>query len=137
MIENVPSEKRKCHVCFFRKSCRDLVLSGACERWTQIKGTHPQTGQYIEQWGCIDDLQHLLLLEIGNQASKVSVEVNVLRNETAKAHKENMTLGAAAVQRARDAVKSAMVESLQSVVPMLPSRDEPVPLLESNPETKN
>jgi len=129
MLETLPSEKRKCHRCFFRKSCRDLVLSGACERWAQIKGTHPQTGADLDQWGCIDDLQHLLLLEIGNQTSKVSVELNVLRNEASKAHSEHMTMGAIAVQKSREAIREAVKEA-EDRARLLPS--EAVALIESH-----
>lgn len=110
MLDSIPNEKRKCHRCNFEKSCRALVLEGACERWAKISGSHPQTGQPLEEWGCIDDLQHILLLEIGNQTSKVGLELNVLRNETAKAHSEQVSMAAAAVQRAANAVKDTLFE---------------------------
>lgn len=129
MLNTLPSEKRKCHLCHFEKSCRELVLSGACERWAQIKGTHPQTGADLDQWGCIDDLQHLLLLEIGNQTSKVSVELNVLRNEASKAHSEHMTMGAIAVQKSREAIREAVKEA-EDRARLLPS--EAVALIESH-----
>jgi len=128
MLNTLPSEKRKCHLCHFEKSCRELVLSGACERWAQIKGTHPQTGADLDQWGCIDDLQHLLLLEIGNQTSKVSVELNVLRNETAKAHQEHTAMGAMAVQRSVSAIKGAFRDAAQMLVPV----SEPTKLIENS-----
>jgi hypothetical protein len=124
MLDNIPSEKTKCHRCNFEKSCRELVLSGACGRWSKISGTHPQTGELMDKWACVDDLTHILLLEVANQTSKVSVELNILRNETAKAHAEQLSMGAIAVQRSGNAVRTAFKEaaearSLSSAVPML------------------
>jgi len=127
MMDSLPSEKRKCHRCSFEKGCRELVLSGACERWTHIKGSDPQTGEPLNKWSCIDDLQHILLLEIGNQTSKASVEVNALRNEVAKAHSEQMTMASIAVQRSAAAVQDTFSKTLVDYLP--PSR--PTRLLES------
>lgn len=129
MLESIPSEKRKCHRCNFEKSCRELVLSGSCERWAKVSGSHPQTGEPLDKWGCVDDLQHILLLEIGNQTSKVSVELNVLRNETVKAHSESMTMSAVAVQRAKDAIRETVLEAAGAT--RLAS-DAAIPLLESH-----
>lgn len=116
MLEHIPSEKRRCHHCQMEKSCRDLVLSGACERWVNIKGQHPQTGEPLDRWGCVDDLNHILLLEIGNQTSKVSVELNVMRNDSAKAQSEQLTMAAIAVNKAREAVKDVMTEGVQPLL---------------------
>jgi hypothetical protein len=117
MLDTIPNEKRKCHRCNFDKSCRELVMSGDCQRWAKISGANPQTGEPLDRWSCIDDLQHILLLEIGNQTNKVSVELNVLRNETAKAHSESMTLGSIAVQRASDAVRESFSKTLVDFLP--------------------
>lgn len=62
----------------------------------------------MDKWACIDDLTHILLLEIGNQTSKVSVEVNALRNEVAKGNADNVSIGAMAVQRSRDAIEAVL-----------------------------
>ena len=129
MIDSIPNEKRKCHRCSFEKSCRELVLSGACEQWAKISGSNPQTGEPMDRWACVDDLQHILLLEIANQTSKVSVELNVLRNENAKAHSENMTMGSIAVQRSREAIREAIHEASERVS----LSSEPfVPLIENH-----
>jgi len=81
----------------------------------------------LNKWSCIDDLQHILLLEIGNQTSKASVEVNALRNEVAKAHSEQMTMASIAVQRSAAAVQDTFSKTLVDYLP--PSR--PTRLLES------
>lgn len=81
----------------------------------------------MDKWACIDDLTHILLLEIGNQTSKVSVEVNALRNEVAKGNADNVSMGAIAVQRATSAVKDTFTKTL---IDFLPERN--TKLLESN-----
>jgi len=71
----------------------------------------------MDKWACVDDLTHILLLEVANQTSKVSVELNVLRNEAAKAHSEQMNMGAMAVQRAGDAVRETFSKTLVDFLP--------------------
>jgi hypothetical protein len=116
-MDMLPDKNRKCHRCNFEKSCRELVLSEACQRWSKISGSDPQTGQPMDKWACVDDLHHILLLEIANQTNKVSVETNVLRNELAKAHSEQMTMSAIAVQRAGDAVRESFSKTLVDYLP--------------------
>jgi len=116
-MNHIPDTSRKCHRCNFEKSCRELVLSEACQRWSKISGSDPQTGQPMDKWACVDDLHHILLLEIANQTSKVSVETNVLRNELAKAHSEQMAMSAIAVQRAGDAVRESFSKTLVDYLP--------------------
>jgi hypothetical protein len=116
-MNHIPDTSRKCHRCNFDKSCRELVLSGDCQRWSKISGSDPQTGQPLDKWACVDDLHHILLLEIANQTSKVSVELNVLRNETAKAHSEQIAMGAIAVSRAGDAVRESFSKTLVDFLP--------------------
>jgi hypothetical protein len=116
-MDTLPDKNRKCHRCNFDKSCRELVLNEDCQRWSKISGSNPQTGEPMDKWACVDDLHHILLLEIANQTSKVSVETNVLRNELAKAHSEQMTMSAVAVQRAGDAVRESFSRTLGEFLP--------------------
>lgn len=116
-MESIPDKGRKCHRCNFEKSCRDLVFNGDCQRWSKISGSNPQTGEPMDKWGCIDDMHHILLLEIGNQTSKVSVEINSLRNEMKKSHDESLSLGSMAVQRATSAVRETFTKTLVDFLP--------------------
>lgn len=126
-MNSIPPVNRKCHRCNFDKSCRELVISEACERWSKISGANPQTGEPLDKWACIDDLQHIVLLEVANQTSKVSVEMNVLRNELSKSHSEQMTMASIAVQRSASAVQESFSKTLIDYLP--PSR--PTRLLEN------
>lgn len=126
-MNSIPPANRKCHRCNFDKSCRELVISEACERWSKISGANPQTGEPLDKWACIDDLQHIVLLEVANQTSKVSVEMNVLRNELSKSHSEQMTMASIAVQRSASAVQESFSKTLIDYLP--PSR--PTRLLEN------
>lgn len=116
-MDALPDKSTKCHRCNFEKSCRELVLDGACQRWSKISGSNPQTGEPMDKWACVDDLTHILLLEIGNQTSKVSVEVNALRNEVAKGNADNVSMGAMAVQRATTAVRETFNKTLVDFLP--------------------
>ena len=44
-------------------SCRDLVVDGKCERWMQLQGKNPNTGEDVNRSNCIDDWGPLLMVE--------------------------------------------------------------------------
>lgn len=117
MLDTIPNEKRKCHRCSFEKGCRELVMSGACERWRRIPiSQDPFSGEQLEQWGCLDDHMFTLLADVGRQTYSTTVETNKLRNEVKAAHDEDMTLGAIAVQRAREAVHDEVAKTVNPLV---------------------
>lgn len=76
----LPDQRRMCHRCAFEQSCRDLVSSGACQRWQNVRGVHPQTGEALDHWDCIDDLTPLLLLDIGKLTREAGKATESLRN---------------------------------------------------------
>jgi hypothetical protein len=112
----IPNDKRKCHLTGFKKSCRSLVVTGDCERWANIQGQHPQTGEVVNQYACVDDQVPFLLLKIGLHNNQLSAAMESMRNESAKQHAESKTMAAIAVSRSRDAVKEAIFERLPSHV---------------------
>lgn len=130
MLGHIPNEKRKCHCCGFEKSCRDLVLSGACERWVKIPWVqHPITGAKFDEYSCIDDQAFAQMLDMQRQVGLTTVEMNALRNEFKTAHDANLALGAIAVQRSKDAIKEAVrdVEERSAL-----RSSESIPLLASS-----
>ena len=52
-----------------------------CSWFTQIRGTHPQTGQEIE-WGCAVTWVPTLLIENSQQQRQTGAAVESFRNET-------------------------------------------------------
>ena len=50
--------------------------------FTQIRGTHPQTGQEIDEWGCAVTWIPTLLIENSQQQRQTGAAVESFRNET-------------------------------------------------------
>ena len=53
-----------------------------CAWITQIRGTHPQTGQEIDEWGCAVNWIPTLLIENSQQQRQTGAAVESFRNET-------------------------------------------------------
>lgn len=76
-----PDEKKCCHHTGFSEKCRDLVMSGRCQnRWGQITGVNPNTGEAINDFACVDDHARLLALEQTMMIRSVSSEIEKLTN---------------------------------------------------------
>lgn len=59
-----------------------------CDAWTHLAGSHPNTGESIDDWKCADSWIPILLLEIAKRTHGVSAEIGSLRAEETKAHEE-------------------------------------------------
>jgi hypothetical protein len=73
-----------------------------CIKWIKLQGTHPQTGQTIDQEGCADAWLPILLTDISLQLLRLQASVQSHRNEEIeRLEKINtaMTVGARAVGR--------------------------------------
>lgn len=81
---DLPSEKRGCHRTGFAKKCRALVVKGTCERWVQIQGKNPNTGEDINRSQCIDDWSFLLSIEHSQQQRQAGAAIESARNEAVK-----------------------------------------------------
>tara|TARA_B100000941_G_C28259158_1_gene425639 strand:+ start:107 stop:412 length:306 start_codon:yes stop_codon:yes gene_type:complete len=53
-----------------------------CSWFTQIRGTHPQTGEEIDEWGCAVVWMPTLLIENSQQQRQTGAAVESFRNET-------------------------------------------------------
>ncbi len=76
-----PPAERGCHRCGFDKKCRDLVVSGSCERWMQVQGINPNTGEPVNDYRCIDDWGPVLLIENSQQQRQTAAAIESFRNE--------------------------------------------------------
>lgn len=79
-MDHIPPKERKCHHAGFAKGCRTLVNSGACAKWTNLQGEHPQTGEKLNKWGCNEDFTHLLLIEVARKAHEGAAATLDFRN---------------------------------------------------------
>ena len=55
-----------------------------CAWFTQIRGTDPQTGKEIDEWGCAVTWMPMLLIENAQQSRQTGAAVESFRNETVK-----------------------------------------------------
>ena len=108
---DLPDEKRGCHRTGFTRRCRDLVVSGECQRWMQVLGVHPNTGDRINKYNCIDDWAPVLMMENSKLQRETGAAIESFRNETV-AHGN-------ALLAAHAAVTLGVPEQLQHVTPRL------------------
>ena len=55
-----------------------------CSWFTQIRGTNPQTGEPVDEWGCAVTWMPMLLIENSQQQRQTGAAVESFRNETVK-----------------------------------------------------
>ncbi len=89
---DLPSKARGCHHTGFTKKCHALVTKGICERWMQVQGKNPNTGDDINRHGCIDDWGPFLLIENSQMQRQTGAAVESFRNEMVKANDSNVAV---------------------------------------------
>jgi hypothetical protein len=57
-----------------------------CSWFTQVRGTNPQTGQPVDEWGCAIVWMPILLIENSQQQRQTGAAVESFRNEMVKAN---------------------------------------------------
>ncbi len=55
-----------------------------CEWFTEVRGTNPQTGKEVDEWGCAVTWLPMLLIENSQQQRQTGAAVESFRNETVK-----------------------------------------------------
>ena len=53
-----------------------------CAWFTQVRGTNPQTGQEVDEWGCAVNWMPMLLIENSQQQRQTGAAVESFRYET-------------------------------------------------------
>lgn len=57
-----------------------------CGWFIQIKGTHPQTGAEVDEYGCAMALMPMLMIENSRQTNQAGAAIESFRNEMVKAN---------------------------------------------------
>ena len=65
-----------------KEDCKGLQ----CSWFTQLRGTHPQTGQPVDEWGCAVTWLPVLLIENSQMQRQTGAAVESFRNEMVKAN---------------------------------------------------
>ena len=55
-----------------------------CSWFTQLRGTHPQTGKEIDEWSCAVAVMPMLQIEVAKQARSGAAATDSFRNEMVK-----------------------------------------------------
>ena len=53
-----------------------------CAWFTQVRGTNPQTGEPVDEWGCAVTWMPMLLIENSQQQRQTGAAIESFRNET-------------------------------------------------------
>ena len=71
-----------------KKDCVGLQ----CSWFTQIRGTNPNTGEPVDEWGCAITWLPMLTIENSQQQRHTTATVQSLRNDVIKSNKENQQI---------------------------------------------
>ena len=69
-----------------KKDC----IQTKCAWFTQVRGTHPQTGQEVDEWGCAISWMPVLLIENSQQQRQTGAAVESFRNEMVSANQQTI-----------------------------------------------
>ncbi|CAB4242008.1 hypothetical protein UFOVP86_14 [uncultured Caudovirales phage] len=67
-----------------KKECVQLQ----CAWFTQLRGTHPQTGAEIDEWMCAISAMPMLQIEVAKEARQGAAATESFRNEMVRAQVE-------------------------------------------------
>jgi hypothetical protein len=80
----LPDRDIGCHDTGFTKTCFECVTQHRCQKWIQVTGTHPQTGESMNKWMCADAWMPILTIENSQQQRQTGAAVESFRNEMVK-----------------------------------------------------
>ena len=89
---DLPAKELGCHRTGFAQDCRELVTSGKCNRWIQIQGHDPNTGQPVNRCDCVDNWTPMLLVENSMVQRQTGAAVETLRNQMIKTQRVAIAL---------------------------------------------
>lgn len=90
----------------------------ACAWYTQIRGTNPNTGQEIDNWGCAIAWMPLLLLEGAKETRQGAAAIESFRNEMVTQNERSLTLQQMAIEREKLS-KHPQIKEVHSVYPRI------------------
>lgn len=70
-----------------------------CSWYTQMRGTNPNTGQPVDEWGCAVTWMPVMAVEIAQKSNQTGAAVESFRNEVVKANESNQKLYISSIQQ--------------------------------------
>jgi hypothetical protein len=71
-----------------KKDCKGIE----CSWFTQMRGTNPNTGKEVDEWGCAVVWLPVLMIENSQQQRQTGAAVESFRNEMVKSNEANQAL---------------------------------------------
>jgi hypothetical protein len=78
-----------------KKDCIGLK----CSWYTQMRGTNPNTGEPVDEWGCAVAWMPFMAVEIAQKSNQTGGAVESFRNEVVRANQQNQQLYISALQQ--------------------------------------
>ena len=78
-----------------KKDCIGLK----CAWYTQMRGTNPNTGEPVDEWGCAVTWMPVLAVEVAQKSNQTGAAVESFRNEVVRANESNQQLYISAIQQ--------------------------------------
>ena len=100
-----------------KKDCIGLK----CSWYTQMRGTNPNTGEPIDEWGCAVTWMPVMAVEIAQKSRQTGAAVESFRNEVVRANESNQQLYVHAIEQG---VIQAQITPLNQPINTLPSASE-------------
>lgn len=88
-----------------------------CSWFTQIRGTNPNTGESVDEWGCAITWMPTLAIEIAQKSNQTGAAVESFRNEVVESNKQNQQLYMNTIQQG---IVSAQITPINNPVNILP-----------------
>ena len=74
----LPKENVECHRR--DRMCYDGVVKGRCRLWKSVKYIDKSTGGFVDEWACVDEHAHKMLLLLASETFCAGKETEKLRN---------------------------------------------------------
>jgi hypothetical protein len=78
-----------------KKDCVGLK----CAWYTQMRGTNPNTGEPVDEWGCAVTWMPVLAVEVAQKSNQTGAAVESFRNEVVRANESNQQLYISVIQQ--------------------------------------
>lgn len=86
----LPNKDIGCHETGFEKTCFDMVTQKGCQKWVNVKGTHPQSGAQVDCWACADQWREVLKIEMARSMQMVAASLDKVATAIDKVNDSNM-----------------------------------------------
>lgn len=94
-----------------KKDC----IQTKCAWFTQVRGTNPNTGQEVDEWGCAIAWMPMLVIENAQQSRQTGAAVESFRNEMVTANESNRAMLMASAQLVQGALQASAHGGAESV----------------------